>query len=167
MPDSCWCLFRHAVYAYCPCVRGTEGFGRLNNVVQTSTTRMHHGRNSTQPIGGHHIRCCGVVVVALLLANSPPDGIRFLPQEEDTIAEIHAEIKGPGEYLVASPVTMHMKNIVHHPYNPFSAAQFSSKRFGPGPGIFWSAFTTRLSSRVPHHHPAWSTAGYCWLHVVV
>lgn len=28
---------------------------------------------------------------------SPPDGIRFLPQEEDTIAEIHAEIKGPGE----------------------------------------------------------------------
>ncbi|CAM9585726.1 unnamed protein product [Ectocarpus sp. 6 AP-2014] len=29
------------------------------------------------------------------LQRNPPDGIRFLPQEEDTIAEIHAEIKGP------------------------------------------------------------------------
>lgn len=31
------------------------------------------------------------------LQRNPPDGIRFLPQEEETIAEIHAEIKGPAE----------------------------------------------------------------------
>ncbi|CAM9871639.1 unnamed protein product, partial [Sphacelaria rigidula] len=33
--------------------------------------------------------------VDVFVCCSPPDGIRFLPQEEETIAEIHAEIKGP------------------------------------------------------------------------
>lgn len=37
--------------------------------------------------------------VDVFVCCSPPDGIRFLPQEEETIAEIHAEIKGPGAFV--------------------------------------------------------------------
>ena len=31
------------------------------------------------------------------LVRSPPEGITFVPNEEETLMEIHAEIQGPGE----------------------------------------------------------------------
>ncbi|CAM9474162.1 unnamed protein product [Choristocarpus tenellus] len=53
------------------------------------------------------------------LQKSPPDGIRFLPQEEDSIAEIHVEIMGP----VGTPYEggcFHMKLVLSNdfPHSP-------------------------------------------------
>jgi ubiquitin-conjugating enzyme E2 S len=31
------------------------------------------------------------------LASNPPEGVRFLPGDCDTLTEVHAELDGPGE----------------------------------------------------------------------
>ncbi|CAM9789536.1 unnamed protein product [Discosporangium mesarthrocarpum] len=62
---------------------------------------------------------------------NPPDGIRFLPQEEDSIAEIHVEIMGP----VGTPYDggrFHMKLVLSNdfPHSP-PRGFFLTKIFHP------------------------------------
>ena len=60
------------------------------------------------------------------LARNPPDGVRFIPKDED-ITEIHAEIEGP-EGTPFEGGTWHVKLVLGNEY-PASAPKVSSSSF--------------------------------------